>query len=420
VLPVAAKQMAAGYANIHGQLLAPTGELTMGESARGAVNHNTAQLEAEKTARQKATQAKVYNAADKLSQSAAKQETESKAKLGKVGGLLYDAGVMGGQIAGDTAMSVLVPGSGFAAGMARGYGSGSLAARQSGKSEDKQVISGAKDAVSFLVAGKIMNGLAGVYGESAANGIVKNVAAKLGKSEAGQLALNRLGNMGEQSANMALISALNPVADKVLGLSEKGKPLYTKEDAENILHDAIVGAIMGAAGNVGNSLTGRETADLADIKARARNYQKAANIKAGYASKNPMTAEEAAQTAKVAELNRGARTSEQAISDYNNQRQAQGTALTDIIRSYKSARAAAEAPKTDAPVIPQATENSPQGAQNAAETVFASENVIPPAAAENAPTAKQDDQYGTAMEAVNGLDAIKGVNPQLSAARSRK
>jgi hypothetical protein len=86
--------------------------------------------------------------------------------------------------------------------------------------------------------------------------------------------------------------------------------------------------------------------------------------------------------------------------------------------------------------------NSPQGAQNAAETVFASENVIPPAAAENAPTAKQDapteivqptdkslynkrdgkggwgKKYGTAMEAVN--DAIKAVNPQLSAAMEQE
>ena len=88
--------------------------------------------------------------------------------------------------------------------------------------------------------------------------------------------------------------------------------------------------------------------------------------------------------------------------------------------------------------------------QNAAETVFISENVIPPAATENAPQGAQQaagatqtatavmdkpaankslyksrdtrggwgKKYGTAMEAVN--DAIKAVNPQLSAAMEQE
>src|SRR5574344_2843271 len=61
------KSTQASFANIRGQLLAPTGELTSGQNAQAAVHGISQQTaEAEKTASQRKYQAKAYALADDL------------------------------------------------------------------------------------------------------------------------------------------------------------------------------------------------------------------------------------------------------------------------------------------------------------------------------------------------------------------
>ena len=162
VVKAGAYSTASSLANIRGQLLAPTGDLTMGQSAQAAIKGvSQSSAEKEKYNRQAVTQKKAYGAADSLAQRSAEEVAKAKAGKGKFGQTMVDVGVAGTQMLGDLALNAIVPGSGLAAMGARAYGSSSLEARQAGANALQQVGYGLASAGVEVLTEKLFDGLAG-------------------------------------------------------------------------------------------------------------------------------------------------------------------------------------------------------------------------------------------------------------------
>lgn len=261
---------ASSLAEIQRQLLAPTGELTIGQNAQTTVKGiSQSAAEKEKSERQKVTQDKVGQLSDYLAQRSNEEQEKAKEGLSAGGKLMVDLGINGTQILGDAAMNLLLPGSGLASMATRVYGQSAGQARREGKNEWQQVLSGAKSSAIEVVTERMFDGLAGIYGEAEASNMVKALSRKLAKTDTGRTITRWLINSTGEGIEEIASDVLNPIADKVLGLS-KG-PLYTKADIPQMLYDGLVGAIMGGVGGAVNIATGEE----ANTNARLRTYDEA-------------------------------------------------------------------------------------------------------------------------------------------------
>src|SRR5574344_1638865 len=170
------KSTQASFANIRGQLLAPTGELTIGQNAQAAVKGISQQTaEAQKTASQRKYQAKAYALADDLAKQSAEDTAKAKEGLGKVGRKLVDVGVAGTQMLGDLAMNAILPGSSLAAMTARSDGLSSQQSRQAVAHELQLAGYGAEASTVEALTETLFDGLAGLYGGGVVVDIVKNV-----------------------------------------------------------------------------------------------------------------------------------------------------------------------------------------------------------------------------------------------------
>lgn len=255
---------------INRQLLAPTGNLSIGQSAQAAVKGiPQAQLEKEKAAAQKTKQLKAQKFADYMAQRSSEEQEKAKAGLGKGGQLLIDTTVAGAQMLGDAGMNILLPGSGLASMATRVYGQSAGEARRAGKNEFQQVLSGAKSAAIETATERMFDGLAGIYGKGKADEFVNAFIRKASSSDAGRTALRVLSNFGGEAAEEIASDILNPIADRVLGLSTG--PMFTKEDIPQMLYDGLIGGILGGVGGGVNIATGEN----ARQNARLRIYEEA-------------------------------------------------------------------------------------------------------------------------------------------------
>jgi|GEM_PF-1658847 len=261
---------ASSLTEIQRQLLAPTGELTIGQNAQAAVKgESQSAAEKEKAARQKVTQKKVGQLSDYLAQRSIEEQEKAKEGLSAGGKLMVDLGINGTQILGDAAMNLLLPGSGLPSMATRVYGQSAGQARREGKNEWQQVLTGAKSSAIEVVTERMFDGLAGIYGDAEASNMVKTLSRKLAKTDAGRTVTRWLINSTGEGIEEIASDVLNPIADKVLGLS-KG-PLYTKADIPQMLYDGLIGAMMGGVGGAVNIATGEE----ANTNARLRTYEEA-------------------------------------------------------------------------------------------------------------------------------------------------
>jgi hypothetical protein len=261
VFKAGVKASAADFTEIHAQLSKPTGELTLGESAQGDVRGDTAKRISEKTQRQKDYQSSVYATADELTKQSQKEIQGAKEGLGFLGSTLVDLGVNGTQMLGDLAVAALTGGSALIPMVARSYGDYAKQARQEGKNEWQQVLSGAKGATIEGVTERMFDGLSGLYGKGGATEIVKDFSERVMKTELGAKFVAKALEAGGEGVEEIVSDVVNPIANKLLGLSEAGAPLYTKDDAKQMLYDGFVGALMGVAGTaVGDVGTAVKTA----------------------------------------------------------------------------------------------------------------------------------------------------------------
>jgi hypothetical protein len=308
ILKSALSSSGAAYKKLGADVMSPTGNLSMGESARAAINEaKTAKKEGRQVrpgqAQRKAEQEKIKSfndgwagdfkqklleSAEESSKRAYEFEQEAKQGLGKFGQGVVDFGIAGAQFAGDALLNAVAPGTGIAAMAGRAYGSASLDAQQRGLSEGEQQIFGLKSAAIevlteklFGAASKVAYGKGIIKNESLVNGLVNRLA----KTDKGRTALKVIVGANEEGLEEVLSDILNPVADRVFKLDDgKGdwSDLGEDMDAEQMLEDYIIGSTLGLFGAGTNVISGQYRAENAQQRAY-ENYQREL-VNAGLAS----------------------------------------------------------------------------------------------------------------------------------------
>lgn len=320
VINAAISGTASAYKKAAADVMSPTGNLSMGESARAAINEaKTAKKEGRQArpgqAQRKAEQEKIKSfndgwagdfkqklleSAEESSKRAYEYEQEAKQGLGKFGQGVVDFGIAGAQFAGDALLNAVAPGTGIAAMAGRAYGSASLDAQQRGLSEGEQQIFGLKSAAIevlteklFGAASKVAYGKGIIRNESLVNSLVNRLA----KTDKGRTALKVIAGANEEGLEEVLSDILNPIADRVLKLDDgKGdwSDLGEDMDAEQMLEDYIIGSTLGLFGAGTNVISGQYRAENAQQRAY-ENYQRElvnAGLASEQGSQTQLTAEE--------------------------------------------------------------------------------------------------------------------------------
>ena len=269
------------------------GSLSMGESARAAIDEV-------KTAKKEGRQAKLGQAqrnaeqekknriesgavgdlkqafttgAQKSAESAYESERHAKEGLGKFGQGVVDFGIAGAQFAGDALLNAVAPGTGLAAMAGRAYGSASLDAQQRGLSEGEQQISGLKSAAIEMLTEKLFGSVSKVaYGKGIIRNesLVNSLVNRLAKTDRGRTALKVLVGANEEGLEEVLSDILNPIADRILKLDDgKGdwSDLADDFDTQQMLEDYIIGGALGLAGAGTNVVSGQYRAENAQQRA---------------------------------------------------------------------------------------------------------------------------------------------------------
>lgn len=270
-----------------------TGSLSMGESARAAINEaKTAKKEGRQVrpgqAQRKAEQDKIKSfndgwlgdfkqklleGAQKSAESAYESERHAKEGLGKFGQGVVDFGIAGAQFAGDALLNAVAPGAGLAAMAGRAYGSASLDAQQRGLSEGEQQISGLKSAAIEMLTEKLFGSVSKVaYGKGIIRNesLVNSLVNRLAKTDRGRTALKVLVGANEEGMEEVLSDILNPIADRILKLDDgKGdwSDLADDFDTQQMLEDYIIGGALGLVGAGTNVISGQYRAENAQQRA---------------------------------------------------------------------------------------------------------------------------------------------------------
>ena len=270
-----------------------TGSLSMGESARAAINEaKTAKKEGRQVrpgqAQRKAEQDKIkrfndgwagdfkqklLEGAQKSAESAYESERHAKEGLGKFGQGVVDFGIAGAQFAGDALLNAVAPGAGLAAMAGRAYGSASLDAQQRGLSEGEQQISGLKSAAIEMLTEKLFGSVSKVaYGKGIIRNesLVNSLVNRLAKTDRGRTALKVLVGANEEGMEEVLSDILNPIADRILKLDDgKGdwSDLADDFDTQQMLEDYIIGGALGLVGAGTNVVSGQYRAENAQQRA---------------------------------------------------------------------------------------------------------------------------------------------------------
>lgn len=192
-----------------------------------------------------------FATADRLKAAADANVAAAKEGSGKVGQFLVDLGYTGTQMLGDTASNLLVPGAGMVSMATRVYGDASGEARRKGKSAGQQALSGLKGATIEVLTEKLFGGLAKAYGKGTADEVVERIADKLTKTAKGKAAATWLINSGGEGVEEVISDALNPLADRALGLDDGEGSVFKAEDLAQMGYDFLLGAAMGAVGGAG-------------------------------------------------------------------------------------------------------------------------------------------------------------------------
>lgn len=293
ILKSALSSSGAAYKKLGADVTSSTGNLSMGESARAAINEaKTAKKEGRQVrpgqAQRKAEQEKIKSfndgwagdfkqklleSAEESSKRAYEYEQEAKQGLGKFGQGVVDFGIAGAQFAGDALLNAVAPGAGLAAMAGRAYGSASLDAQQRGLSEGEQQISGLKSAAIEVLTEKLFGSVSKVaYGKGIIRNesLVNSLVNRLAKTDRGRTALKVLVGANEEGMEEVLSDILNPIADRMLKLDDgKGdwSDLADDYDTQQMLEDYIIGGALGLAGAGTNVVSGQYRAENAQQRA---------------------------------------------------------------------------------------------------------------------------------------------------------
>lgn len=202
------------------------GSLTIGESVRAAVNGQT----------------------DKQAQEAKKQRQRANITGETMGKFIGEVGINAVQMGLD---ALTGPASLVTMGT-RAAGSRALELEEEGKSEQEQLIGGFTSGLIEVLTEKVGGPFQKIYGKTALGGITTKFINSLAKSKVGRTALKLLTDFASEGAEEVLADVLNPIADKLTGISSADwdwEEMYGDDWVEEWAHDFLVGGILGLGGS---------------------------------------------------------------------------------------------------------------------------------------------------------------------------
>ncbi|MET0017149.1 hypothetical protein [Oscillibacter sp.] len=193
------------------------------------------------TERSDAGAQRIFDTADKLTDSGTRNIATAKAGMGKFGQLMTDVGVAGTQMAADAAIGAVTGGGALVPMAVRSFGGGAQEARQSGADVKQQLAYGLGNAAIQVGTEKMFNvatPFKKMFGEGILDKALTRATGKLAQSAAGKAALSALGEASEEAVG----DLLDPVIRRLT--FDKNATV----DSEQMLSDAIVGGVLGLAG----------------------------------------------------------------------------------------------------------------------------------------------------------------------------
>lgn len=237
---------------------------TASESDKESARNMIAAMEMRKAAYQKAygiggevdkTVSGIYQVADKLADSGAKDINEAKRGLGGLGRLAVDVGVAGAQMGADAAAGILTGGSALPAMFVRSVGGSAQEARRQGATHEQQVNYGFASGALSVATEKIGNAAGPfkkMFGKGFLDDVIERTMGNLTKSAAGKIALSFIEEGGEEVIEDIVQPALQMIYNgKTLGGS------YSELEAAEVLNDFLVGGILGGIGGGVEAATNR-------------------------------------------------------------------------------------------------------------------------------------------------------------------
>ena len=171
----------------------------------------------------------------------------------------------------------------------RSFGNGVSEAMNEGKSEEQQMLTGLKSAVIEVGTELIGGPFEGAYGRSLLSTATNKAVTRLASTPAGRAGLKILYNGLEEGFEEALSGILNPLADRLLGLSDT-----TDFDVSEIIYETLLGAATGAIGGAGQIVRGSgvykgNAQEIVDFAREKGNERLANELQAKLDSKGQLT-----------------------------------------------------------------------------------------------------------------------------------
>lgn len=189
----------------------------------------------------------VYDTADKLASSGAKDIQSAKKGLGKVGRLAVDVGAAGAQMLGDAALGAATGGGALAPMFVRSAGGSAQEARSEGASHTQQVNYGLASGALSVATEKIANVAAPfrqMFGGGVLDKAIDRAMTKMNGSAAGKAALSFLSEGGEE----VLEDLVQPVLKSIYNGKSIGQN-YSEVELSDVLYDGLVGGALGLIGS---------------------------------------------------------------------------------------------------------------------------------------------------------------------------
>lgn len=292
---------ASGIANAAGIVGQTTGEGELRREA-GSVEQTLRDLRTGDDTRRAAEEAlkdpeasagwqKVYDYADRIGETAAKDLQKAKEGLNSLGQAGVDIATNVIQMGFDAATGALTGGNSLVPMFIRTLGGAAQEARQDGATTGEQLLYGLSKAVIEVGTEKIADGVAGIYGKGAADDITEELIRKLSDSDTGRTMLRAIFGAAGEGGEEVLSDLLSPVAELIYK-----DPSLIKVDPSEVLYDFLIGAAVGALGGGTSIVTGQDAQKNAALRAQ----DALAQFNATGASQSPVQTQENTQTQAAA------------------------------------------------------------------------------------------------------------------------
>ncbi len=252
---------------------------------------------------------KIIKVADELGASSDLRRARATAGKSKAEKLLIDAGWAGTEMFFDAAVNVLTGGGGLATMAARVFGSSAREARLSGADLKHQIAYGAGHAIVETLTEKI-GSIAGKigYGSGLTDDVIERALINLADTEIGAKFWRIALSSGSEGLEEVISGILDPALQMIINEEARGKNYFSQLDPEELLHQGLVGSLLGLFGSVTGTVTGQTAGQDAEWHVnkatnKAAEIAEASLLNVGYDAKTAKKVSEA--TGKLAMLNSG-------------------------------------------------------------------------------------------------------------------